>query len=140
MALVSGHPAIWALAVIGVAARQHALAILAHQSAHYRMYRTRWLNDLVGRLCALPLGVSVVTYRVIHRLHHNHLYEEIDPDLPLMAGYPRGRAYLARKLLKDLCGLTTIKNDRRRSVEQVLVLLADPELKSYLAKVRGLVT
>ena len=37
-------------------------------------------------------------------------------------------------------GLTTIKNDRRRSVEQVLVLLADPELKSYLAKVRGLVT
>jgi len=37
-------------------------------------------------------------------------------------------------------GLTTIKNDRRRSVEQVLVLLADPELKNYLAKVRGLVT
>ena len=37
-------------------------------------------------------------------------------------------------------GLTTIKNDRRRCVEQVLVLLADPELKNYLAKVRGLVT
>jgi len=37
-------------------------------------------------------------------------------------------------------GLTTIKNDRRRFVEQVLVLLVDPELKSYLAKVRGLVT
>ena len=36
-------------------------------------------------------------------------------------------------------GLTTIKNDRRRSVEEVLVLLADPELKNYLAKVRGLV-
>ncbi|TME22690.1 MAG: hypothetical protein E6I67_05085 [Chloroflexi bacterium] len=36
-------------------------------------------------------------------------------------------------------GLRTIKNDRRRSIEQVLVLLADPELKSYLAEVRGLV-
>ena len=36
-------------------------------------------------------------------------------------------------------GLTTIKNDRRRSVEQVLVLLADPELKSYLAEVRTLI-
>ena len=36
-------------------------------------------------------------------------------------------------------GLTTIKNDRRRSVEEVLVLLADPELKNYLGKVRGLV-
>ena len=36
-------------------------------------------------------------------------------------------------------GLTTIKNDRRRSVEQVLVLLTDPELKNYLAKVRTLI-
>ena len=36
-------------------------------------------------------------------------------------------------------GLTTIKNDRPRSVEEVLVLLADPELKNYLGKVRGLV-
>jgi len=34
----------------------------------------------------MPLGVSLITYRVIHRLHHNHLYEAMDPDLPLMAG------------------------------------------------------
>lgn len=37
-------------------------------------------------------------------------------------------------------GLTTFKNDRRRSMEQILILLADPELKSYLAEVRDLVT
>ena len=52
----------------------HALFILAHDAAHYRLYETRWLNDLVGRLCGTLAGLSMCTYRVIHRLHHNHLY------------------------------------------------------------------
>jgi hypothetical protein len=37
-------------------------------------------------------------------------------------------------------GLKTLRNDRRRKVEAILVLLADPELRSYLAELerRGL--
>ena len=35
-------------------------------------------------------------------------------------------------------GIRTVKNDRRRAVEKVLVLLADPDLRSYLAEVRAL--
>ena len=104
------HPLVIAASLVAIAGGQHGLAILSHQSAHYRMYETRWLNDLVGRLCAFPLGVSMITYRVIHRIHHNELYTSIDPDLALMAGYPRGRGYLLRKLLKDLVGITTLKN------------------------------
>jgi fatty acid desaturase len=104
------HPLVIAAAIVGNAAAQHGLAVLAHEGAHYRLYATRWLNDLAGRLCATPLSVSMLTYRMIHRIHHNHLYEPIDPDLALMAGYPRGRAYLLRKLAKDLVGLTTVKN------------------------------
>jgi fatty acid desaturase len=104
------NPFVCALAIFGIAAQQHALAILAHQSAHYRLYENRAVNDFAGKLCGMPLGVSMVTYRVIHRIHHNNLYSPVDPDLPLMAGYPRGWAYLALKLLKDLIGLTTIKN------------------------------
>jgi fatty acid desaturase len=104
------HPLVIAAAVVAIAGAQHGLAILAHQSAHYRLYQTRWVNDLAGQLCATPLSVSMLTYRIIHRIHHNHLYEPIDPDLALMAGYPRGRAYLLAKLLKDLAGVTTVKN------------------------------
>jgi fatty acid desaturase len=104
------EPVVILISIIGIAAGQHGLAILSHQSAHYRMYKSRRLNDLAGSLCAMPLGVSMKTYRIIHRIHHNHLYESIDPDLALMAGYPRGRAYLLKKLLKDLIGITTIKN------------------------------
>jgi fatty acid desaturase len=83
----------WAVipAMIVIAGRQQACFVLAHDAAHYRLYKTRWLNDLVGRLLAAPVGISMRTYRVVHRLHHNYLYEDQDPDIPLVAGYPRGR-------------------------------------------------
>ena len=96
-------------AIIIITGRQQACFVLAHDAAHYRMYKNRTLNDVVGRLFAMPVGISMCTYRVIHRLHHNHLYEERDPDTPLHGGYPRGRAYLAKKLAKDLIGLTAYK-------------------------------
>jgi len=54
-------------------------------------------------------GLSMCTYRVIHRLHHNNLYGPLDPDTALHGGYPRGKAYLVKKLLKDLSGLTAWK-------------------------------
>ena len=98
-----------AIAVVLIGPLQHALFVLAHDGAHYRLYETRWLNDAVGRLCGTIASVSMCTYRVIHRLHHNHLYGPQDPDIALHGGYPRGKAYLAKKLAKDLAGLTAFK-------------------------------
>lgn len=102
---------VWAVipALIVIASRQQACFVLAHDAAHYRLYRPRWANDLAGRLIGGVVGISMCTYRVVHRLHHNHLYEKRDPDVPLHGGYPRGRAYLLRKLTGDLCGLTAHK-------------------------------
>ena len=34
---------------------------------------------------------------------------------------------------KEVVGLTTARNDRRRTMEAVLVLLADPDVRDYLA-------
>jgi fatty acid desaturase len=101
----------WAVipCVILIGTRQHALFVLAHESAHYRLFEQRWLNDLAGRFCATLQGLSMRTYRVIHRLHHNNLYTEADPDTALHGGYPRGKAYLVKKLLKDLSGFTAWK-------------------------------
>ena len=98
-----------AIAVVLIAPLQHALFVLAHDAAHYRLCDTRWLNDAVGRLCGTIAGISMCTYRVIHRLHHNHLYGPQDPDIALHGGYPRGKAYLAKKLAKDFAGLTAFK-------------------------------
>jgi fatty acid desaturase len=103
------NPFIIVIAVLVIGTRQHALFVIAHDAAHYLLYERRWLNDLVGRACATVQGLSMCTYRVIHRLHHNNLYGELDPDTALHGGYPRGRIYLAKKLLKDLSGLTAWK-------------------------------
>ena len=99
-------------AMLIITTRAQALFVIAHDAAHYRLYETRWLNDLVGRLCATPVGISMCTYRVVHRLHHNHLYGPQDPDTPIHGGYPRGRGYLLRKLAKDLLGGTAWKTYR----------------------------
>lgn len=96
-------------AVLLIGTQQHALFVLAHDAAHYRLFETRWLNDLVGRLVGTLGGVSMCSYRVIHRLHHNHLYGDVDPDIALHGGYPRGKAYLLKKLAKDVAGLTAFK-------------------------------
>lgn len=108
-ALTWWHPAVIVAAIVLIATRQQACFVLAHDAAHYRLYETRWLNDAIGRLVGSIVGISMCTYRVVHRLHHNHLYDPQDPDIPLHGGYPRGAGYLARKLAKDLAGLTAWK-------------------------------
>ncbi len=100
------------IAFVVIVTRQQALFVLAHDAAHYRLFKHRGWNDVVGRLCASVVGISMCTYRVVHRLHHNHLYEARDPDIPLHAGYPRGRGYLIKKLLGDLTGKTAWKTYR----------------------------
>ena len=101
----------WAVVplIIVIAGGQQACFVLAHEAAHYRLYRSRWLNELVGRTMGAMVGVSMCTYRVLHRLHHNNLYRPEDPDIPLVGGYPRGTRYLLRKLATDLAGLTAHK-------------------------------
>ena len=103
-------PSAWVLVsvlVIGVA--QHGLFILAHESAHYRLFSHRGVNDVVGRLVGMAGGVSMCTYRVTHRLHHNYLYTAEDPDTAIHGGYPRGVAYLWKKLAEDVAGLNAYK-------------------------------
>ena len=95
------------LALIGVA--QHGLFILAHDAAHYRLFANRSLNDVAGRLIGMCSGISMCTYRVTHRLHHNNLYGSEDPDTAIHGGYPRGQTYLWRKLGQDLLGLNAWK-------------------------------
>ena len=114
MAIAAGlygwpNPLILLVCILVIGTRQHALFVIAHDAAHYLLYENRLLNDVVGRTCAMLQGLSMCTYRVIHRMHHNNLYGELDPDTALHGGYPRGRAYLAKKLLKDLSGFTAWK-------------------------------
>ena len=102
-----GFAVLLAVLVIGVA--QHGLFILAHEAAHYRLFKQRSLNDAVGRMVGMAGGVSMCTYRVTHRLHHNNLYTIDDPDTAIHGGYPRGVKYLWKKLAQDVVGLNAYK-------------------------------
>ncbi len=103
------NPFVIVVSVLVIGTRQHALFVIAHDAAHNLLYDNRKLNDWVGRAAATVQGLSMCTYRVIHRLHHNNLYGELDPDTALHGGYPRGTWYLVKKLLKDLSGFTAWK-------------------------------
>jgi fatty acid desaturase len=75
------HPALYALAVVWIGARQHALAIMAHDGAHALILPRRAWNDAVTQLLmAWPVGMSLPAYRRMHRLHHRYLNSERDPD------------------------------------------------------------
>jgi fatty acid desaturase len=97
-------PWIVVASVVAIGIAQHGLFILAHEAAHYRLFANRAAIDAVGRFLGMTAGISMCTYRVIHRLHHNNLYTDEDPDTAIHGGYPRGRSYLARKLMLDLAG------------------------------------
>ena len=45
---------------------------------------------------------------------------------------------LDRKADRAPVGLMNLKNERRRTVEAVMILLADPEVRSYLAELERL--
>jgi fatty acid desaturase len=112
VALAWVHFEAWVVvpAIVFIGLQQHAMFVLAHESAHYRLFESRRLTEFFGGLFGVLGAIPIGSYRVIHRLHHNNLYGEVDPDIALHGGYPRGRGYLVRKLLQDLAGINAWKN------------------------------
>jgi fatty acid desaturase len=119
------HPAVFVAVVIVLGGRQLALAVAMHEAAHGTLFRTRWLNDVLADwLCARPVWSDTARYRMHHLGHHAHTGTERDPDLGLALAEPMSRGSLARKLLRDITGLS--------GVRRVVGLLAiDAELLVY---------
>lgn len=112
LALVARWPSVptVALALVLVGGRQLGLAILMHEASHRSLFRTRWLNDAVGTwLCAAPMWLHLDLYREHHLKHHSFTNSDADPDLGLVAPFPVSRASLARKLLRDVLGVTGLR-------------------------------
>jgi fatty acid desaturase len=98
------------LGFVVLGGRHLGLAILHHEAAHKSLFRTPWLNELVGDwLCARPEWNDLKRYRAHHFIHHRRTNQPDDTDLSLIEPFPTTRASLARKLLRDLVGLTGLK-------------------------------
>ncbi|MBZ0237835.1 MAG: fatty acid desaturase family protein, partial [Deltaproteobacteria bacterium] len=101
------HPLVFVGAVVVLGGRQLALAIAMHEAAHGTLFRTRWCNDVLADwLCARPVWSDTARYREHHLGHHAHTGTERDPDLGLALAEPMSRGSLARKLLRDVSGLS----------------------------------
>ncbi|MEM7138993.1 MAG: fatty acid desaturase [Myxococcota bacterium] len=60
----------------------YLLFTVMHDSMHRTAHRSRWVNDLLGRLSALPLTVTMPLFRAVHYEHHSHTNDpDRDPDL-----------------------------------------------------------
>jgi fatty acid desaturase len=110
-----GWPAaIWFLpiALVVIGTRQHALALLAHDGAHFLCSRNRALNDVLATvLCAFPLTASLRSYRRFHMVHHQNVGTPEDPEFEYKRGMaprwdlPATRPQIYRQFAKDCLGL-----------------------------------
>ncbi|KXZ62981.1 fatty acid desaturase family protein [Acinetobacter venetianus] len=97
-------------ALIILAGRQLALAIIMHDASHQSLFKTKWLNDtLTDWLCARPIWNDLHKYRAHHLRHHSKTSTVDDPDLSLVTGFPTTKKSLMRKFMRDLSGVTGFK-------------------------------
>lgn len=107
------HPVVLVLATLLLGGQQHALAVLMHEAAHRSLFRTPWMNELVGQwLCSYPIWNDLFRYREHHLAHHLDTGSDADPDIGLVLPYPVTRSSLRRKLVRDLAGITGIGRAR----------------------------
>ena len=67
------HPVLYAIAVMLIGARQHALIILGHDASHFRYLPKRWQNELFGNLFLMwPVFASIEGFRKFHSTHHQY--------------------------------------------------------------------
>ncbi len=112
MTLVAFYPnaltIVFALIVIG--GRQLGLAIVMHEAAHRTLFNNRRLNDWVGNwLAAYPIYLCADMYRSHHLDHHGKTWGDTDPDRILAEGFPVSKMSMTRKVLRDLLGITGLK-------------------------------
>jgi acyl-lipid omega-6 desaturase (Delta-12 desaturase) len=57
--------------------------VLGHDCGHYAFSEKKWVNDVVGTLCHVPIMNGFFAWRVAHDFHHRHTQVRgVDPDWP----------------------------------------------------------
>ncbi len=83
LGLFARHPGplAYVAAVLVIAARQHALFVVAHESFHKTVFRNAWLNRFAGGwLAAYPIVIPWTGARAGHLEHHRKVGTVEDPD------------------------------------------------------------
>ena len=106
------------LTILFIGSRQHALAILMHEGAHYRLMKNRVANDFFAELfTAWPMHIAMRNYREHHFPHHRAPNTDDDPDWTLRREddsweFPKTKFRLATMFLFDFLGLRMVDQYR----------------------------
>lgn len=113
------HPLTYIGAVVWIGARQHALSVLGHDAAHFRLLPNRRWNDWIADLTTLwPTFLSVGGFRHYHGAHHRFLgtaadgnrtiwhTHTVDGHLTAAWTYPKTALALGLTLLRRAALLT----------------------------------
>ena len=99
---------LYAIGIIFIAARQHALAVLVHDGAHYRIAKNKKINDIISNIFgSYGCLMGTHSYRVHHLNHHQYLNTDKDPDWARKIhlkewAFPTSSSQLSRVLLRQL--------------------------------------
>lgn len=100
----------WPLGALLISRTQLALAVLMHDGAHKRLFKSQAMNEWVGQFgCSAPLFFAMDSYKKLHLKHHLNPLVSDDPDISLTGGYPIPKQSFRRKLLRDLVGISYFK-------------------------------
>jgi len=59
----------------------YAMYTVMHDAAHRIAHRSKWLNNLMGRVCAFHEGITFQLFRLSHMQHHRYTnHPKKDPD------------------------------------------------------------
>jgi len=116
IALIFTIVAVWTnpltifLAIILFGGRQLSLAVVVHDCGHRSMFtRWSWNRFAAQWLAGVFVFSDARTYRAKHTKHHRLGGTEEDPDLMNYVNYAVARKSLARKVVRDLTGITGVK-------------------------------
>lgn len=105
------NPIVFFIAWILIGSRQHAIGIMGHDGAHYRISKNKKLNDLLANLLAFwPIGSTCEGYRRDHLAHHKYIGSIYDPEYPMKSYFncfklPTNKTDILIDFLKDLFGI-----------------------------------
>jgi fatty acid desaturase len=115
------NPLLYAIAIPFIGGRQHALAVLQHDAAHFRLLPSKKWNDVVAEVfLAWPILLSNHYFREYHFLHHCHIgtakdgnrtqYGTHTPSGELTPNwnFPKSKTHLALWAMLRLSGLAGI--------------------------------
>lgn len=129
IALYFSNIFITVLMICLIGARQQGLAIIGHDSVHYRMSKNKFLNDAIANIFIFfPFWTSLIDVRKRHLLHHQLTNTDEDPDYinkkyNTEYSFPQQKSTFIKNVIKYIFGIhfVYVLFDKKYNIKNKLI-------------------